>query len=158
MRVDLKFYVASVAALPDFTSPVSGHYRELTATPKLFMIRLVHIAYLVNMILSCASERRPTQLMSLQNLLRTLVLLLVFVPLKTKTAPQSDQTKATNESAANLPVTLPRKAPLPPIEAMHFFGAGSAHWNGPLFVGALWPMAPWCSNRADQELSCQTAH
>jgi len=24
MRVDLKFYVASVAALPDFTSPVSG--------------------------------------------------------------------------------------------------------------------------------------
>jgi hypothetical protein len=37
--------------------------------------------------------------MSSQNLLPMLILLLLFVPLETKTAPQSDQTKATNESA-----------------------------------------------------------
>jgi len=35
------------------------HANQLTATPKLFMIRL-HIAQLVKMTLFCASERRPT--------------------------------------------------------------------------------------------------
>jgi hypothetical protein len=77
--------------------------------------------------------------MSIANLFRMLVLLLAFVPLKTGTAPQSNQSKAANESARNCPVTLPRKAPLPPNEAIQFFGAESAHWNGALYVGALWP-------------------
>ena len=47
------------------------HANQLTATPKLFMIRL-HIAQLVKMTLFCASERRPTH--PLKNLLRTLTL------------------------------------------------------------------------------------
>lgn len=39
-------------------------------------------------------------------------------------------------TASSCPVTIGRKSPVSPAE---FFGAGSAHWNGNLYVGALWP-------------------
>src|SRR5678816_4599277 len=38
--------------------------------------------------------------------------------------------------SSSCPVTIGRKSP---ISAAEFFGAGSAHWNGNLYVGALWP-------------------
>ena len=41
-----------------------------------------------------------------------------------------------NKPASSCPVTLPRKSPL---RRSDMFGAGSAHWKGKLFVGALWP-------------------
>ena len=34
------------------------------------------------------------------------------------------------------PVTIGRKSP---ISGAEFFGSGSAHWNGNLYVGARWP-------------------
>jgi hypothetical protein len=39
-------------------------------------------------------------------------------------------------TSSSCPVTIGRKSP---ISGAEFFGAGSAHWNGNLYVGALWP-------------------
>ena len=56
--------------------------------------------------------------------------LLVWLPTRARASPRS--------AAPTCPVTIPRKAPIPPSDAIKFFGAGAAHWNGALFVGALW--------------------
>ena len=46
------------------------------------------------------------------------------------------QQSPTAPTSSSCPVTIGRKSP---ISAAAFFGAGSAHWNGNLYVGALWP-------------------
>ena len=67
----------------------------------------------------------------------TLLLLLALLSMGTKAAPQSAETKPVNKPAsATCPVTLPRQAP---NDAKEMFGAGSADWNGDLFVGGIWP-------------------
>lgn len=61
----------------------------------------------------------------------------ILVPITVKAVPQSAESERPNESEpATCPVTLPRRAP---NAAQGLFGAGSAHWNGSLFVGGLWP-------------------
>ena len=67
-------------------------------------------------------------------------MLLIWVVGSTGVYAQSTTGQRTDKTApATCPVTLPRKAPLAPSEAAKFFGAGSAHWHGALFVGGLWP-------------------
>lgn len=64
----------------------------------------------------------------------------VWAPIRTTPAPQSAEGKKLNASEpVPCPVTIGRKALLPPSDAIKFFGAGAAHWNGSLFVGGLWP-------------------
>ena len=46
------------------------------------------------------------------------------------------QQSPTAVTALSCPVTIGRKSPISPAE---FFGSGSAHWNGNLYVGALSP-------------------
>src|ERR1700693_6023472 len=46
------------------------------------------------------------------------------------------QQSPTAAKPSSCPVTIGRKSPISPAE---FFGAGSAHWNGDFYVGALWP-------------------
>lgn len=46
------------------------------------------------------------------------------------------QRSSTAVTTTSCPVTIGRKSP---ISAAEFIGAGSAHWNGSLYVGALWP-------------------
>jgi hypothetical protein len=40
------------------------------------------------------------------------------------------------QNSASCPVTIGKKSSIDPAA---FFGSGSAHWNGNLYVGALWP-------------------
>ena len=75
--------------------------------------------------------------MRLQICLGTFLVMLVSVAIGTKVTPQSGSQKAKKSAApATCPVTIGRKAP---SEAQGLFGAGSAHWNGRLYVGGLWP-------------------
>ena len=74
--------------------------------------------------------------MRLQICLGTFLVLLVSVPIAMKAVPQSAGIqKATKTAPATCPVTISRKAP---GAAQGLFGAGSAHWNGSLYVGGLW--------------------
>jgi hypothetical protein len=40
------------------------------------------------------------------------------------------------QDSTSCPVTIGKKSPIDPAA---FFGSGSAHWNGNLYVGGLWP-------------------
>jgi len=75
--------------------------------------------------------------MRLQICLGTFLVLLVSLPIGMKTT-QSAGSQTGNKSAApaTCPVTIGRKAP---GAGQGLFGGGSAHWNGSLYVGGLWP-------------------
>lgn len=65
------------------------------------------------------------------------LVLAAWLAVITKAAPQSATGQSPKKPANSpCPVTFPRKAP---SEAVNLFGAGSAHWNGHLYVGGLWP-------------------
>jgi hypothetical protein len=70
-----------------------------------------------------------------------LLVLLVWVPIRTKAAPQSEASQSANKPApATCPVTLPRER-TEPIDAMSFFEPGTSHWKPVLILGpfGLWP-------------------
>ena len=70
-------------------------------------------------------------------LLLSVCLALLTLPTSGRSAPQPAGTQQVDEKASSsCPVTIGRKSDISPAE---FFGAGSAHWNGNLYVGALWP-------------------
>src|ERR1700686_387193 len=60
----------------------------------------------------------------------------VFAPSSVRAAEQSTANQRANRATPPCPVTIGRKSP---IDSTDFFGATSAHWNGNLYVGALWP-------------------
>src|ERR1700674_4136842 len=75
--------------------------------------------------------------MKLRLLLLSVCLALLTFPTKGRSSSQPAGTQQVDENASSsCPVTIGRKSDISPAE---FFGAGSAHWNGNLYVGALWP-------------------
>ena len=75
--------------------------------------------------------------MSLRLLLLSVCLALLILPTKGRTAPKPAGTQQVDQKApSSCPVTIGRKSP---ISSAEFFGSGSAHWNGNLYVSGLWP-------------------
>src|SRR5690348_15957136 len=76
-----------------------------------------------------------------------LLVLLMWVPIKTKSAPQSaGNQSASKPTAVTCAVTLPRSARsfgkrTPGSDAMSYFEAGTSHWKPVLILGpfGLWP-------------------
>ncbi len=58
----------------------------------------------------------------------------MIVPSAGSAAPKPSGNQKTAQSSC--PVTIGRKSPISPTD---FFGSASAHWNGNLYVGGLWP-------------------
>jgi hypothetical protein len=76
-------------------------------------------------------------LMSLRLLLLSVCLALLILPTEGRTAPKFAGAQQVDEKApSSCPVTIGRKSDISPAE---FFGFGSAHWNGNLYVGGLSP-------------------
>lgn len=74
--------------------------------------------------------------MSLRILLLSICLTLLM-PTRGRTAPKPAGAQPVDAKApSSCPATIGRKSPIPSAE---FFGSGSAHWNGNLYVGGLWP-------------------
>ena len=70
-------------------------------------------------------------------LLLSVCLALLILPTRVQTAPKPAGAQQVDEKAPlSCPATIGRKSPIPSAE---FFGSGSAHWNGNLYVGGLWP-------------------
>ena len=67
-------------------------------------------------------------------LLASISIALMIVPIAGSAAPKSSGNQKTPHSSC--PVTIGRKSPISPTD---FFGSTSAHWNGNLYVGGLWP-------------------
>src|SRR4051812_11613600 len=53
-----------------------------------------------------------------------------------QTAEAGSSEKQNQPATSSCPVTIGRKDSISPAD---FFGSGSAHWNGNLYVGGLWP-------------------
>ena len=57
------------------------------------------------------------------------------VPTRGRVTPKPFGNQKQNETAhSSCPVTIGRKSSI-----SEFFGSDSAHWNGNLYVGGLWP-------------------
>ena len=67
-------------------------------------------------------------------LLASISIALMIVPIAGSAAPKPSGNQKTPHSSC--PVTIGRKSPISPTD---FFGSTSAHWNGNLYVGGLWP-------------------
>jgi hypothetical protein len=86
-------------------------------------------------------------LMIRRTCVRMLLILLVWVPIRTRAAPQSAASQsANNRAAATCPVTLPRSARsfgkrTPGREAMSLFDPETSRWKPVLILGpfGLWP-------------------
>jgi hypothetical protein len=75
--------------------------------------------------------------MSLRLLLPSVCLALLILPTRGQSCAEAPRNSKQNKTApSSCPVTIGRKSPIAPAE---FFGSGSAHWNGNLYVGGLWP-------------------
>jgi hypothetical protein len=69
-----------------------------------------------------------------RTLLAWISVALMIVPSAENAAPKPNGNQKTAHSSC--PVTIGQKSPISPKE---FFGSVSAHWNGNLYVGGLWP-------------------
>jgi hypothetical protein len=84
---------------------------------------------------------------------RTLFVLLMVIPflLRGHAGAQGSAVSVTpnNGARSSCPVTIPRKSPLRPSD---MWGSGSAHWQGKLFVGGLWPDGTILFRRGDPNI------
>jgi hypothetical protein len=70
-------------------------------------------------------------------LLPSACLALLILSTTGRSTPKSSGNQKPDEATpTSCPVTIGQKSPISPAD---FFGSGSAHWNGHLYVGALWP-------------------